>query len=87
MEKTCGNCIFKGDSFEEDPNSPYFKCNKIKHGISASYHKTYGERDQIAINDQMKTAAFTVDGSDYYAALCVSKDFGCNQWMKQVSEW
>ena len=29
--------------------------------------------------------AYVVDGSGYYAALCVSEDFGCSQWAQEIA--
>lgn len=78
MNKTCGNCRFKGkpityfDYGKGDPcgvevDSGHFLCDRIKHEERSSY-------------EIPKTGAYVVDGSGYYAALCVADDFGCNLW-------
>ena len=45
---------------------PYKVCGLIEMG--ESYREKPG------------AVACVVDGSGFYAALCVSEDFGCNQW-------
>jgi hypothetical protein len=54
---------------EEGRLGPYKVCGLIE-------MKAYGELPAAA-----NRMAFVEDGSNYYAALCVSEDFGCNQWM------
>jgi len=72
--KICGTCEFKGeeilvedpeDDFEEKP-SGFFLCTRIKHMMR-------GEED-------LNEPAYLIDGSDYFAALRVKSDFGCNAW-------
>lgn len=68
---TCGTCKFRGkeieafesaDAFEQTPTG-YFFCTRIKH--HGSKPTPHGEH------------ALVVDGSGYFAALCVENDFGC----------
>ena len=69
----CGNCKFKGKpvtrfDYEkcEDVETGYFACDLIKHDEGNKYLPKLG--------------AVVVDGSGYFAALCVESDFGCNKW-------
>jgi hypothetical protein len=70
---TCGTCKHRGEELEEfdDDYKPisvgYFMCDRMK------------LRDQH--DDRSKgQGAFVIDGSGYFAALCVEDDFGCNKW-------
>lgn len=36
--------------------------------------------DQCEMVYPKQGKAYTIDGSGYYAALCVADDFGCNLW-------
>ena len=75
MTDTCGTCRFRGESYKkcnedtglDDVDSGYFRCDRVKF-LSASYKTKAGE------------SAFVIDGSGFFAALCVESDFGCNQW-------
>jgi hypothetical protein len=78
MNKICGNCKYKGEMVEENftewkadievvvEEMEYFLCERIEH--ISQYTRREG------------TSAFVVDGSDYFAALRVSNDFGCKAW-------
>jgi hypothetical protein len=68
---TCGTCKYKGElsdvgHFDESQQKGYFFCERIQHDHRWKYEE--GNR------------ALVIDGSGYYAALCVEDDFGCNQW-------
>lgn len=70
---TCGTCRFRGkeqqvmdrETYEYVPVG-YFLCERIKHDDDWKYQQ--GQR------------ALVVDGSGYFAALCVEDDFGCAMW-------
>ena len=72
---TCGTCKYRGkpimkfeyETFTQQETS-YFLCERIKHYV----------RDEEELDDTDR--AYVIDGSGYYAALCVDNDFGCNQW-------
>ena len=73
MNKTCGTCKFRGkdietfkpaNPFERTPTG-YFLCERINHS---------GDGDNAP---PIATGAHVIDGSGYYAALCVASDFGC----------
>ena len=66
MIKTCGNCKCRGSliGFDEAKEG-FFLCERIE----------FCESD-----DKPKRKAYVIDASDYNAALCVSSDFGCNEW-------
>ena len=77
---TCGTCRFFGkvreferwdngadDSWVEIP--AYHVCGLLQH-LNGSDH----------FSDLPTQPAGVIDGSGYYAALCVREDFGCNQW-------
>ena len=49
----------------EEQGIKYHACTLLRH--------TYGD-------NELHQPAFPVDGSGYFAALCVSDEFGCNQW-------
>lgn len=71
---TCGTCKYfgapAGEAEEEDEFSDvppgYHICQLIEH--------TAGLRELA------RGPACLIDGSGYFAALCVREDFGCNQW-------
>lgn len=63
---TCGTCKFKGKPLYSSPK--YFLCDRIKH------------RGDTYLKHNRSEKAITVDGSGYYAALCVEDDFGCLEW-------
>lgn len=73
--QTCGSCKYRGEAVEA-PNSDwsewhptgYFLCDLIKHA---------GMKSDVSAPAQ---GAAVVDGSGYFAALCVADDFGCNKW-------
>ena len=50
------------------PIKTFFLCGRIK------------QKDYLGDDEAMVAKALVVDGSGYYAALCVEDDFGCNQW-------
>ena len=73
MDKTCGTCRFRGEErtrmdYEKYVEVPqgYFLCERIKHDDESKYAQ--GQK------------ALVVDGSGYFAALCVEDDFGCTEW-------
>lgn len=73
MERICGNCKYKGEvlttydeeEYKDVPNS-YFRCNRIVHDQGWKF--------------KQGLKALVIDGSGYYAALCVEDDFGCIEW-------
>lgn len=75
---TCGACRFFGkvhefndwpdDADVELTNDSYHVCELLAH-INAK-------------NKLPTQPAGVIDGSGYYAALCVSAEFGCNQWQR-----
>lgn len=80
---TCGTCKHFGklvegldrhdSEGEELPNTRYHQCMLLQH-MNGSSQKPLAE------------AAGVVDGSGYFAVLCVSEEFGCNQWVPPTSE-
>lgn len=78
MTATCGTCKYRGKPITrhgdeasnwENVDTGYFLCEQIKH--------QHADRKPTSV-------AFVQDGSDYYAALCVADEFGCNQWAPVV---
>ena len=73
--KTCGTCRFfgLGQTDQRDYHVPeaYALCGRIK------MTESYGRTEVTPANGHK---AAVVDGSGYYAALCVTTDFGCNMW-------
>lgn len=75
---TCGTCkhfgppvdnySLRADDDEGEP-SKYHACQVVK------FFARPGNRDP-----KPEAPAVVVDGSGYYAALCVKEEFGCNQW-------
>lgn len=78
---TCGTCKHLGeaiDNWDKDYKTVapiYHKCNLLAH---------VGD-DSREVNES-GLAACVIDGSGYYAALCVKGDFGCNQWSEKPAE-
>lgn len=82
---TCGTCKYFGEPREidwwdseteqEGTITKFHVCDLIKH-ING------GNTDRKASAD---AAAGVVDGSGYFAAFCVSDEFGCNQWKPRVA--
>lgn len=71
---TCGECRFRGDELESydsklgrDAKNGSFLCGKIEHDNDPEFRKSSDK-------------ATVIDGSGYYAALCVAEDFGCVLW-------
>ena len=68
---TCGTSKFRGKEVEE--GSGYFLCGRIEHeGHGGEFTKGHG--------------AAVIDGSSYFAALCVENDFACSLWDKEPLE-
>lgn len=80
---TCGTCKYFGEPVTElqrydddtlDPiPSKFHKCELLK--------MIRGEDEQ----DRLAIPAAVIDGSGYFAALCVKEEFGCNQWVARAS--
>lgn len=79
---TCGTCKHFGEVYEslawnadtdEDVSSGerFHVCGLVKH-----LNRGYGDT-RLALHAD---PAAVIDGSGYYAAFCVSDEFGCNQW-------
>lgn len=67
MNKTCGNCRFRGDlALSAMKPSGYFVCDRIHFNIN--FDLTPGQ------------GAFVTDGDMYHATLYVESDFGCTLW-------
>ncbi len=67
---TCGTCKYRGANINDEVPTTFFLCDLIKHNNRM-------ERD---LGEAKGEHAAVVDGSGYYAALCVEEDFGCNRW-------
>ena len=73
---TCGSCrhfglVHEFDKWDEatddyTENKDYHVCGLLQH---------LNDTQTILVQP-----AGVIDGSGYYAALCVREDFGCNQW-------
>jgi len=50
------------------PLKTFFLCGRIK------------QKEYLEESEKVTEKAIVMDGSGYYAALCVDDDFGCNQW-------
>lgn len=83
-DKRCGNCKWRGKSIEAWKRerglanrvpSGYFLCGRIEH-----------EEDDTVWREQSPPPAYVKDGSGYYAALCVTTDFGCTEWESIISD-
>lgn len=64
---TCETCKYFGDELRDDSHhvpTGYHVCAWVKQNV-------YGDATGDAV---------VVDGSGYFAALCVKEDFGCNKW-------
>ena len=80
---TCGTCrhfgpLINGGDWDDEKddyvdNVRYHKCLYLEH------LNDYRDVDGYHWKDNPKPAG-VMDGSGYYAAMCVTEDFGCNQW-------
>ncbi len=71
--KTCGTCKYKGKlctTFREgeEVDTSFFLCSRIPFKDSSEGVLSPGTKAEL------------IDGSGYYAALCVEDDFGCVLW-------
>lgn len=75
---TCGSCKYFGKRIERDDGEEvtaeeiyvpeiYHVCELVEHFEAYQLPKP-------------APIAIVVDGSGYFAALCVKEEFGCNQW-------
>jgi hypothetical protein len=74
---TCGACkYFTAGELSEHPGV-----------IPESFHYC-GRMEYISgiDGDISDESAVVVDGSGFFAALCVKEDFGCNQWKSAEAE-
>lgn len=83
---TCGTCKHKGVPITAHVDGQiretrFFLCNRVKHnpGARGDEHG-YGSGSLDDTEAPRGSGAFVVDGSGYYAALCVEEDFGCIKW-------
>lgn len=86
LDRTCGNCRFKGDNIsysDEDTfklvATRFFLCKLVEHNGGAAAGHTEFMTAETAKSAEGK-GAFVVDGSGYFAALCVEEDFACSKW-------
>ena len=93
---TCGTCKHMGprltDSGGQDGapyndrpiDTKYGFCQVIVHLKGKTYGddriRKLSEQDAECLPGSLTAVAGVVDGSGYHAALCVSDEFGCNQW-------
>jgi hypothetical protein len=71
---TCGTCKYFGEKLEgryhddvdDIVESDFHVCDLILHN-----------EDGLS---KWPVPAYVIDGSGYYASLCVREEFGCNQW-------
>jgi hypothetical protein len=84
---TCGTCKYFGGedepefylthwddgTDEEIQNLRLHPCQLLKHLNKTCVNKA----------EAMTAVAGVVDGSGYHAVLCVSAEFGCNQWQEK----
>ena len=72
---TCGTCKYFNPKHDNDLYIPrtYALCERIEQ-VDSDGWKDDDERQSY----QFK--AVVVDGSGYFAALCVKDDFGCTEW-------
>ena len=70
---TCGTCKYFGARVEDEAEG-YMPLNTPE-----AYH-ICKYLSQAVYGDDFKQPAHVIDGSGYYAALCVSPEYGCNQW-------
>lgn len=73
---TCGTCKHRGknitqpdyETYGPDRPTTFFLCDRV------NFDDEHGRATPTG------GKAYVVDGSGYYAALCVETDFGCNLW-------
>lgn len=87
---TCGTCRHKGENLKvpdpktsEPKTTRFFLCDLIKHNAEAGANNGACFSHANDAREAEGTKAFVVDGSGYFAALCVEDDFGCVKWEAQ----
>lgn len=76
---TCGTCKYFGKALESqwDDDNPEADKEGMVH---AKHHVCDWMQHNAAFSLRFPAVAFVEDGSGYRATLCVSEEFGCNQW-------
>jgi hypothetical protein len=79
---TCGTCRFFGEVHEfnvwDDAKDDY---------VEMADYRICGLLAHLNQEPTLPTQpAGVIDGSGYYAALCVREDFGCNQWADRAAD-
>ena len=84
MNKRCGNCKYLGLTHE-------IVSRKVSKNSILHYHVGVEENEWCGVeekfypclryfHDAASAKAVPVDGSGYFAAICVREDFGCVDW-------
>jgi hypothetical protein len=73
---TCGTCKHFGDPVTDDDPVNY---------VPTGYHicRLITEHEHMSERTATSPPALVVDASGYYAALCITEEFGCNQWAEK----
>ena len=71
--KTCGTCKYFGP---DEPDSAWGEESRFRKCMLM-------ENRAFERSESIQASAYVEDGSGYYAALCVSEDFGCTEWTPQ----
>lgn len=82
---TCGSCQFFGERITTCSKETDYEMVPTKYAYCTRpfFADTAGCREPEKLD---AGPACVVDGSGYFAALCVSDEFGCNQWSARTSE-
>lgn len=71
---TCGTCKYFGDPVRDGNQH-----------VPTGYHVCAWIKQWDDYGPPPDASAVVVDGSGYFAALCVVEDFGCNKWAAKDS--
>jgi hypothetical protein len=74
---TCGTCKHFGGPVERLSRWSSSECDFVESKLHVCQLIQHMKAHKPAA---LTAPAGVVDGSDYYAAFCVSEEFGCNQW-------
>lgn len=83
---TCGTCKYFGKAREFD----WYDSETEAEGTITKFHicdlLNHLNSSSKSARDFQNEPAGAIDGSGYYAAFCVSEEFGCNQWAPRSAD-
>lgn len=74
---TCGKCKYFGEAYEHEVWEAGEVTNTVRYHFCELLKHLNGSDDEDPRDQQI---AGVIDGSGYCATMCVTEEFGCNQW-------